>query len=284
MKIKKTFLAILAVLTLFASSASTAVSAFTSVEANAATQHKNVKKHKKAKKTTKKSKKTTKKSKKKATKKHSKKKVTKKKKAAKKHSKKKVAKKKAPKKVAKKKPVKKVTKKKVVTHFTAPTFTAPQPTPSNPTIDINPTGTQVIHAQYTNKQYKAFDNVLISDHSDDYDHAHQLILKGITFYNLVNAGEYKTAMTFEIELFNKKDYNEDYFYNDDDTYISSNNVDKKLYPAWDQYDVMDVPGNSQQVKNLTFVGTDDATSADFSSFTFNYTPGGIETISINLNF
>ena len=267
MKIKKAFLAILAVLTLFAASASTSISSFTSVEANAATHHKNVKKHKKAKKATKKHKKTTKKSKKKATKKHSKKKV------AKKH-----------KKVTKKKVVKKVAKKKVVAHITHKKFTAPQVTYPKQTIDINPTGTEVIHAQYTNKQYKAFDNVLISDHSDDADHAHQLVLKGITFYNLVNAGEYKTAMTFEIELFNKKDYNEDYFYNSDDTYISSNNVDKKLYPAWDQYDVMDVPGNSQQVKNLTFVGTDDATSADFSSFTFNYTPDGIETISINLNF
>ena len=284
MKIKKTFLAILAVLTLFASSASTAVSAFTSVEANAATQHKNVKKHKKAKKTTKKSKKKTKKSKKKATKKHSKKKVTKKKKTAKKHSKKKVAKKKAPKKVAKKKPVKKVTKKKVVTHFTASHFTAPQVTPSNPTIDINPTGNQVIHAQYTNKQYKAFDNVLISDQSNAGYFANRIVLKGITYYNLVNAGDYKTAMTLSLMVYNDAEQEQDFFTNDNEyTYLSSNNVVNKLYPAWSDSDEVDIPTGSQQPTDITFVGTTASTSADFSSFTFVYTPG-TEPTAINLNF
>ncbi|CAI2550206.1 hypothetical protein AKUA2003_00410 [Apilactobacillus kunkeei] len=286
MKIKKTFLAILAVLTLFASSASTAVSAFTSVEANAATQHKNVKKHKKAKKTTKKSKKTTKKSKKKATKKHSKKKVTKKKKVAKKTSKKKVAKKKkAPKKVAKKKPVKKVAKKKVVTHFTASHFTAPQATPSNPTIDINPTGNQVIRAQYTNKQYRAFDNVLISDHSTDSQNPHRIVLKGITYYNLVNAGDYKTAITLSLMVYNDDDSEQEFFSDyDSQTYISSNNVDKKLYPAW-EYNAADIPAGSQQPTDITLVGTDDSTAADFSSFTFNYETTGVNNpIAVNLNF
>lgn len=260
MKIKKSFFAIMAVLTLFAASASTSISSFTSVEANAATHHKNEKKHKKAKKSSKKHKKTTKKSKKKATKKHSKKKVAKKKKkATKKH----------------------VAKKKVVKHV-AKTPAGPTPiTYSNPTITINPDGDNPIKVEYTNKQYKSYNDQLVKDDSTDNETPNKLILKGITYYNLTNS-QYHTAMTFTFLVQNPDSDSHSYFSGDNgSTYISSNNVDKKLYPAWNDY-AMNVPGNSQQVIDLTFVGNDDSTSADFSSFTFNYTPY-INTIAINLN-
>ncbi|MBI0091667.1 hypothetical protein H3T37_04905 [Lactobacillus sp. M0345] len=262
MKIKKSFLAILAVLTLFAASASTSVSAFTSVEANAATHHKDTKKHKKAKKSSKKHKKATKKSKKKATKKHSKKKVAKKKK-----------------KVTKKKPAKKVVKKHVVKKPAGPTPI----TYKNPTITINPTGDNSIKVEYTNKQYKSYNDQLISDESNDTVSANKLTLKSVTYYNLTNS-QYHTAMTFTFLVQNPDSSSgHSYFDSDnDDTYISSNNVDKKLYPAW-YGDALDVPASSQQVVDLTFVGTDDSTPADFSSFTFNYTPG-YSTIAKNLNF
>ncbi|WP_414827192.1 hypothetical protein ACLN1Y_00185 [Apilactobacillus kunkeei] len=254
MKIKKSFLAILAVFTLFAASASTSVSAFTSVEANAATHHKDTKKNKKAKKSSKKHKKATKKSKKKATKKHSKKKVT------------------------KKNPTKKAVKKHVVKKPAGPTPI----TYKNPTITINPTGDNSLKVEYTNKQYKSYNDQLISDDSNDSDAPNKLTLKGITYYNLTNS-QYHTAMTFTF-LVQNPDSSSDhsYFISDNDsTYISSNNVDKKLYPSWSGY-AMDVPANSQQVVDLTFVGTDDSTPADFSSFTFNYTPDN--TIAVNLNF
>ncbi|ALJ31182.1 hypothetical protein [Apilactobacillus kunkeei] len=260
MKIKKSFFAIMAVLTLFAASASTSISSFTSVEANAATHHKNEKKHKKAKKSSKKHKKTTKKSKKKATKKHSKKKVAKKKKkATKKH----------------------VAKKKVVKHV-AKTPAGPTPiTYSNPTITINPDGNNPIKVEYTNKQYKSYNDQLVKDDSTDNTVPNKLILKGITYYNLTNS-QYHTAMTLTFLVQNPDSISHDFFSNDnEETYISSNNVDKKLYPAWSG-DAMNVPSNSQQVIDLTFVGDDDSTPADFSSFTFNYTPN-LDTIAVNLN-
>lgn len=258
MKIKKSFLAILAVLTLFAASASTSVSAFTSVEANAATHHKDTKKHKKAKKSSKKHKKATKKSKKKATKKHSKKKIAKK--------------------VTKKKPAKKVVKKHVVKKPAGPTPI----TYSHPTITINPTGDNSLKVEYTNKQYKSYNDQLISDDSNDNLSANKLTLKSITYYNLTNS-QYHTAMTFTFLVQNPDSSDHSYFDSDNSsTYISSNNVDKKLYPAW-YGDAMNVPANSQQVIDLTFVGNDDSTPADFSSFTFNYTPG-YDTIAKNLNF
>lgn len=268
MKIKKSFLAILAVLTLFAASASTSVSAFTSVEANAATHHKDTKKHKKAKKSSKKHKKATKKSKKKATKKHSKKKVAKKKK-----------------KVTKKKPAKKAVKKQVVKKPAGPTPI----TYSHPTITINPTGDNdtSFKVEYTNKQYKSYNDQLIYDDSNTDTNANQLYLKGITYYNLANS-KYRTAMTFTILVKNPSGSQNSYFNNaDDKTYIASNNVAKKLVPAWSGYDYWDsdavnIPATSQQVVDLTFVGTDDSTPADFSSFTFNYTPN--DTIAVNLNF
>ena len=261
MKIKKSFLAILAVLTLFAASASTSVSAFTSVEANAATHHKDTKKHKKAKKSSKKHKKATKKSKKKATKKHSKKKVAKKKK-----------------KVTKKKPAKKAVKKHVVKKPAGPTPI----TYSHPTITINPTGDNSLKVEYTNKQYKSYNDQLISDDSNDGEAPNKLTLKSITYYNLTNS-QYNTAMTFTFLVQNPDSSDHSYFDSDNSsTYISSNNVDKKLYPAW-YGDAMNVPANSQQVIDLTFVGNDDSTPADFSSFTFNYTPG-MDTIAKNLNF
>lgn len=248
MKIKKSFFAIMAVLTLFAASASTSISSFTSVEANAATHHKNEKKHKKAKKSSKKHKKTTKKSKKKATKKHSKKKVA---------------------------------KKKVVKHV-AKTPAGPTPiTYSNPTITINPDGDNPIKVEYTNKQYKSYNDQLVKDDSTD-DVPNKLILKGITYYNLTNS-QYHTAMTFTFMVQNPDSISHDYFSSDHgSTYISSNNVDKKLYPSWSDY-AMNVPSNSQQVIDLTFVGNDDSTPADFSSFTFNYTPDYTGTIAVNLN-
>ncbi|CAI2605350.1 hypothetical protein [Apilactobacillus kunkeei] len=252
MKIKKSFFAIMAVLTLFAASASTSISSFTSVEANAATHHKNEKKHKKAKKSSKKHKKTTKKSKKKATKKHSKKKVAKKK--------------------------KKATKKHV-----AKTPAGPTPiTYSNPTITINPDDSNPIKVEYTNKQYKSYNDQVIKDDSTDEYTPNKLILKGITYYNLTNS-QYHTAMTLTLLVQNPSVASHDYFSsNNDYTYISSNNVDKKLYPAWGDY-AMNVPANSQQVIDLTFVGNDNSTSADFSSFSFNYTPDYSDTIAVNLN-
>ncbi|WP_190242923.1 hypothetical protein [Apilactobacillus kunkeei] len=265
MKIKKSFFAILAVLTLFAASASTSISSFTSVEANAATHHKNEKKHKKAKKSSKKHKKTTKKSKKKATKKHSKKKVAKKKKkATKKH----------------------VAKKKVVKHV-AKTPAGPTPiTYSNPTITINTNNSDPIKVEYTNKQYKSYNNQLVKDDSTDNQAPNKLILKGITYYNLTNS-QYHTAMTLTFLVQNPDSYSHDYFFAaDNNNYIASNNVDKKLYPAWntDSGYAMNVPANSQQVIDLTFVGNDDSTPADFSSFTFNYTPEVTDdTIAVNLN-
>ena len=266
MKIKKSFFAIMAVLTLFAASASTSISSFTSVEANAATHHKNEKKHKKAKKSSKKHKK--------ISKKHKKISKKSKKKATKKHSKKKVAKKK--KKVTKKH----VAKKKVVKHV-AKTPAGPTPiTYSNPTITINPDGDNPIKVEYTNKQYKSYNDQLVKDDSTDDIRPNKLILKGITYYNLTNS-QYHTAMTFTFLVQNPDNDSHYYFSSyDDSTYISSNNVDKKLYPAWDDY-AMNVPANSQQVIDLTFVGNDDSTPADFSSFTFNYTPNN--TIAVNLS-
>ncbi|MCK8625707.1 hypothetical protein [Apilactobacillus kunkeei] len=263
MKIKKSFFAIMAVLTLFAASASTSISSFTSVEVNAATHHKNEKKHKKAKKSSKKHKKTTKKSKKKATKKHSKKKVAKKKKkVTKKH----------------------VAKKKVVKHV-AKTSAGPTPiTYSKPTISVNPDNNPV-KIEYTNKQYKGFNDQLIIDHSTDGTFPHSVTLKGITYYNLDNS-KYKTAITLTLLVKNFETNDQGFFENgSDDTYLSSNNVDKKLYPAWSSFFAMDIPGNSQQVIDLTFIGTDDSTPGDFSSFTFNYEPeyDTDSAISTNLN-
>ncbi|KOY79854.1 hypothetical protein [Apilactobacillus kunkeei] len=268
MKIKKSFLAILAVFTLFAASASTSVSAFTSVEANAATHHKDTKKHKKAKKSSKRHKKATKKSKKKATKKHSKKKVAKKKK-----------------KVTKKKPAKKAVKKHVVKKPAGPTPI----TYSHPTITINPTGYDdtSFKVEYTNKQYKSYNDQMIYDDSGADTNPNQLYLKGITYYNLANS-KYRTAMTLTLLVKNSSDSSHDYFdNNENNTYIASNNVAKRLVPAWAGYEdfnssALNIPATSQQVVDLTFVGTDDSTPADFSSFTFNYTPDN--TIAVNLNF
>ena len=123
---------------------------------------------------------------------------------------------------------------------------------------------------------------MIYDNSGADTNPNQLYLKGITYYNLSNS-KYRTAMTLTLLVKNSIDSSNDYFDNDqNNTYISSNNVDKKLYPAW-YGDAMNVPANSQQVIDLTFVGNDDSTPADFSSFTFNYTPG-YDTIAKNLNF
>lgn len=273
MKIKKSFLAILAVLTLFAASASTSVSAFTSVEANAATHHKDTKKHKKAKKSSKKHKKATKKSKKKATKKHSKKKVAKKKK-----------------KVTKKKPVKKAVKKHVVKKSAGPTPI----TYKNPTLTINPGGNGNVVVEYNNKQYKSYNDQLVSDqNNNNTSFKHAVYLKGITYYNLTNNAQYKTAMTLTLLVYNYDQSSDHNFFGDGsdeytdtgtDTYISSNSAALRLDPAWSG-SVVDVPANSQQVVNATFVGSDASSASDFSSFTFNYTPGyGDQTIAENLNF
>ena len=271
MKIKKSFLAILAVLTLFGASASTSISAFTSVEANAATHHKNVKKHKKAKKSSKKHKKATKKSKKKATKKHSKKKVAKKHKRV-------THKKKATKKVIKKKPVKKHIKKSNGVHRL-------------PTLDINPEGTD-IQAEYTNKQSKDYDNLDITDKSagDQYD----IKLRNITYYQL-SGDKYKTAVVLKLYVENRSDNNKPFF--DTGLYgyggqvagvYLSNNAGNQLLPAWggqQQYAAL-IPQGSHQVVTLTFAGTDASTPADFSDFTFNYNVGynGDVTFGPTLNF
>ncbi|CAI2549161.1 hypothetical protein NX776_06875 [Apilactobacillus kunkeei] len=255
MKIKKSFLAILAVLTLFAASASTSVSAFTSVEANAATHHKDTKKHKKAKKSSKKHKKATKKSKKKATKKHSKKKVAKKKK-----------------KVTKKKPAKKAVKKHFVKNPAGPTPI----TYSHPTIDINPTGDNPIKAEYTYRQSKDY-NIDISNQSNDSDNPHDITLRNVTYYQLSGNTQYKTAVVMQVLVKNLSSDSTDFFntgsLDSDSTpgvYLS-NNAGHQLSPAWGPYNAAaTIPGNSQQVLNLTFVGMDPSTPADFSTFTFNY--------------
>lgn len=138
--------------------------------------------------------------------------------------------------------------------------------------------------EYANKQYKPYNDQVISDDSNDDVAPNKLVLKGITYYNLTNS-QYHTAMTFTFLVQNPDGLSHSYFDSGSDTtYISSNNVDKKLYPSWNG-DAMNVPANSQQVIDLTFVGKDDSTPADFSSFTFNYTPDGYDnTIAVNLNF
>ena len=270
MKIKKSFFAIMAVLTLFAASASTSISSFTSVEANAATHHKNEKKHKKAKKSSKKHKKTTKKSKKKATKKHSKKKVAKKgkKKATKKHSKKKVAKK-------KNNTYKKNTPKKHQGKLSAPKTKRTHVVASNiqPTISIND-GSESVNVAYSSVQDKSYDNIDLKNVTSVIEGNHDLKLRGISYYKLTGSDKFKTAVTLKLQ-FQDYDKVDQYVASSAGTYLVNSNG-QYMYASWGVNHgnftptFVTVPSNSTQFVNLTFYSSLDLPLSSFSTFDFVY--------------
>ncbi|CAI2549612.1 hypothetical protein AKUH3B111A_00380 [Apilactobacillus kunkeei] len=261
MKIKKSFFAIMAVLTLFAASASTSISSFTSVEANAATHHKNEKKHKKAKKSSKKHKKTTKKSKKKATKKS-------KKKDTKKHSKKKVARK-------KKNTRKKNTPKKHQGKRLAPKTKKTHVVASNiqPTISIND-GSESVNVAYSSVQDKSYDNIDLKNVTSVVEHDHDLKLRGISYYKLTGSDKFKTAVTLKLQ-FQDYDNEDQYVASSAGTYLVNSNG-QYMYASWGVNHgdftptFVTVPSNSSQFVNLTFYSSLDLPLSSFSTFDFVY--------------
>lgn len=261
MKIKKSFFAIMAVLTLFAASASTSISSFTSVEANAATHHKNEKKHKKAKKSSKKHKKTTKKSKKKATKKS-------KKKDTKKHSKKKVARK-------KKNTRKKNTPKKHQGKRLAPKTKKTHVVASNiqPTISIND-GSESVNVACSSVQDKSYDNIDLKNVTSVVEHDHDLKLRGISYYKLTGSDKFKTAVTLKLQ-FQDYDNEDQYVASSAGTYLVNSNG-QYMYASWGVNHgdftptFVTVPSNSSQFVNLTFYSSLDLPLSSFSTFDFVY--------------
>lgn len=266
MKIKKSFLAILAVLTLFGASVSTSISSFTSVEANAATHHKNDKKHKKSKKTSKKHKKSTKKGKKKATKKH--KKVTKKHSKKKNTHKKTTHKKNTPKKTSKKKRGNRPTPKPKTPHVTKHV----RATNTKPTISIND-GSGSVNVAYSSVQDKSYDNVDINNVTSSYPN-HDVKLRGISYYKLTGNDKFKTAVTLKLQFFNNNSDDQDFASHDDTYLVNSDGI--RLYPALGSYEsaIRNVASNTNQFVNLTFYSSQDLPLSSFSTFNLVYDVSG----------
>lgn len=267
MKIKKSFLAILAVLTLFGASVSTSISSFTSVEANAATHHKNDKKHKKSKKTSKKHKKSTKKGKKKATKKH--KKVTKKHSKKKNTHKKTTHKKNTTKKTSKKKRGNRPTPKPKTPHVTKHVRVSN----NKPTISIND-GSGSVNVAYSSVQDKSYDNIDLKNVTSVVEHDHDLKLRGISYYKLTGSDKFKTAVTLKLQ-FQDYDNEDQYVASSAGTYLVNSNG-QYMYASWGVNHgdftptFVTVPSNSSQFVNLTFYSSLDLPLSSFSTFDFVY--------------
>ena len=254
----------MAVLTLFGASVSTSISSFTSVEANAATHHKNDKKHKKSKKTSKKHKKSTKKGKKKATKKH--KKVTKKHSKKKNTHKKTTHKKNTTKKTSKKKRGNRPTPKPKTPHVTKHVRVSN----NKPTISIND-GSGSVNVAYSSVQDKSYDNVDINNVTSDSFYNHDIKLRGISYYKLTGNDKFKTAVTLKLQFSNTDSTSQDFAYAVKDYLVNSDGI--RLYPAWgSSYEpaISNAASNTSQFVNLTFYSSQDLSLSSFSTFNFVY--------------